>query len=487
MIILMIVNLYTVRVVLDVLGVEDYGIYGVIGSIVTMFSFLNGNLMSASQRFFSIEIANNNIKKLNKLFNLNISLFALLSVVVFIISESIGLWFINNQLVIPEDRISAANWVYQISIATFVVNLFTIPFNSLIVSYEKMKAFAYIAIIEALGKLGLVFFLSYLDADKLIVYALLMFIFSLLINITYFVYCKYSFKELKLFLYWNIKELKELINLIGWHFLGTLSLSLNSQGINILINMFFNPAINAARAIAFQVNSAANQLAVNFFTAVKPQIYKSYTTGDLDEMGRLVRRSIIFSMFLIGIITVPMIAKTELVLSLWLKEVPLYTIIFTKLTLINAMIDTTAGPIIAVSLATGRIKQFQIVVSVISLLNLPISYILLRHGASPESTIIISIICSVINMFVRTYMLNKEMEIKLSQYYILYVKLLLYIILSVLISVYIGSYIIDNIMGVIFIGIISLLVQTILTYIIIDSSDRKYLMNLIKTKVNYNK
>lgn len=425
MIIVMGVGLYTVRAILDLLGVVDYGIYNVVGGVVSMFAFLNGTLSTSSQRYFSIELAKGNMRRLNQWFCLNITTFSLFIILFVVIAETVGLWFVNSKMNIPEERMFAANVVYQLSIISFCINFFSIPYNALIIAHEKMSAFAYISIVEALLKLGIVYILSIITWDKLIVYGVLMFLTACSITSSYIIYNHLHFKESKYHPYWNKQEIKELISFSGWHFLGTFSVTIRSQGINILINLFFNPAVNAARAVAFQVYHAVAQLSNNFFIAVKPQIYKSYAAHDYEGLYKLILRSSIMTSFLISILIYPILANTPYILGLWLKEIPEYTVVFTQLVLINGLIDSTNGPTIASALATGKIRKFQIVVSVLIFLNLPISYIVLKLGANPTSTIVVSIVLSFITALVRAYLLQSIIGFPFRRYLLLFVRLTL--------------------------------------------------------------
>ena len=256
MIVVMGIGLYTVRAILRLLGVVDYGIYNVVGGVVSMFAFLNGTLATSSQRYFSVELAKGDLKRLNQWFCLNITTFSLFILAFIVIAETVGLWFVNTQMTIPHERLFAANVVYQLSIATFCIHFFNIPYNGLIIAHEKMSAFAYISIVEAFLKLGIVFVLSIITWDKLITYGILMFLISVLITSSYIVYSRIHFQESKYQFYWNKSEMIELLGFSGWHFLGTFSIAIRSQGINILLNLFFSPAVNAARAVAFQIYHA---------------------------------------------------------------------------------------------------------------------------------------------------------------------------------------------------------------------------------------
>ena len=425
MIVIMAIGLYTVRAILHQLGVVDYGIYNVVGGVVAMFSFLNGTLATSSQRYFSIELAKGDMKRLNQWFCLNVTTFSIFIVVFLIIAETIGLWFVNTQMTIPSERLLAANVVYQLSIVSFCVNFFSVPYNALIIAHERMSAFAYISIVEALLKLAIVYLLTLISWDKLIVYGFLMFLTSCGITLSYIIYNHIYFIESKYRPYWNKSEIKELVGFSGWHFMGTFSVVIRSQGINILLNLFFNPAVNAARAVAFQVYHAVSQLSHNFFTAVKPQIYKSYAAGDYEPLYKLILRSSVMCSLLISILIFPILANTPYILGLWLKEVPDYAIIFTQLVLINGLVDATNGPTIASALATGKIKKYEIIVATLIFANLPVSYIVLKFGADPTATMYVSIILSYVTALTRAYLLQTMIGLPFRDYLMMFLKLTL--------------------------------------------------------------
>lgn len=416
MIVVMFVNLYVVRVVLDLLGVVDYGIYNVVGGVVSIFSFLNGTLSTSSQRFFSVALAKNDAKRLNEYFSSNIEIFIVFLLAFILFAESVGLWFVNTKMTIPEERIQAANIIYQFSIIAFCFNFLSIPYTALIIAHEKMNAFAYISIVEAILKLLIVYVLTLVSWDKLIGYGLLTMICSGGIMLSYVLYCHWNFDTARFRPYWNKTDMKELVGFSGWHFLGTFSGAIRSHGINILLNVFFNPAINAARAVAFQVYNALNQLSSNFFTAVKPQIYKLYTDEDYNAFYKLLLRSTIICSLLVSILIFPIIANTGYILSLWLKEIPDYTVIFCRLVLINGLIDSMAGPAIAAALATGKIRNFQLIVATLTCLNLPISYIALKLGAAPYITMLVSIMLSILLVIVRAYLLRTMVGLPFGKY-----------------------------------------------------------------------
>lgn len=416
MIVVMLIGFYTVRAILDLLGETDYGIYNVVGGVVSMFSFLNGTLASSSQRYFSVDLAKGDNDALKKTFNLNVTIFFILAIAVVLMAETVGLWFVNYKMTIPADRMFAANVVYQLSILTFVVNMLSIPYNALIIAHEKMKAFAQISIIEAVLKLAVVAVLYFSLSDKLVVYGILMLVVSASIVLSYVHYCHRHFEESRLMLYWNKKSAIELFSFSGWHFLGTISAVLRSQGINILINLFFNPAVNAARAVSVQVSSAVSQLSNNFFVAVKPQIYKSYANSEFEALHNLVFRSSIICAFLVSIIIVPLSICAEFVLGLWLKEVPEHTVLFTQLILWHSLVMSVNSSTIAPALATGKIKKFEIWTSGLNLFILPVSYFVLSLGCAPESTVWVAIIIAAATIILQAYFLSDMVKLPLMKY-----------------------------------------------------------------------
>lgn len=416
MLLVMGISLYTVRAILGLLGEVDYGIYNVVGGVVTMFAFMNRTLSTSSQRYFSVALAKDDQPYLKKVFSLNLTVFALLGLIVFVLLETVGLWFVNNKMTIPAERMGAANIVYQLSVISMLFQIVVIPYMALVIAHEKMNIFAIIGVVEALGRLAIVFLLWFISFDKLIIYGILILLLTVFTSMWYVLYGLKHYPESRFRWYWNKGEALELLGFSGWHFLGTFSATCRSQGLNILINLFFSPAVNAARAVAYQVYGAVEQLVSNFFTAVKPQIYKSYASEQYEDMYKLINRSTYVCSFLVSLLVFPIVANTELILGWWLKEVPNYTIVFTQLILINGLIDSVNGPTIASALATGKIKKYMLVTSSIMFANIPISYIALKLGGEPWITMCISIGLSCIAVFARGFMLQRMIGFPFSRY-----------------------------------------------------------------------
>ena len=424
------VSLFTVRIVLEVLGVADYGIYNVIGGVVVMLSFLSNSMSSASQRFFAYELGKKNIDGVEKIFKSLILIYLCTALVFLIAGETVGLWFVNNKMNIPADRMNAANWVYQFSLLAFIVSIFRIPYNALIIASEKMKIFAYTSILEVVLKLLAVYILILFSFDKLKLYAILIFIVTLIVTLVIKFYCTKEFKESKFSFLWEPKLLKELLSFSGWSLFGNLSLVLKDQGTNILLNIFFGPIVNAARGIAYQISVSISQFVTNFTLAANPQIIKYYANNEKNKLFELIFRSSRMAFFLLFIISMPLLLETHFILFIWLKEVPEFVVLFTQLVLVNSLIDAHVAPLVTSALATGKIKYYQVTVGGLQLLNLPLSYLFLHLGFPPEVPFIISIILSLLNVFIRLLFLKKMINLHL-----------LYFIRDVLVRIIIVSFI----------------------------------------------
>lgn len=392
----MCISIYTSRIVLEVLGVENYGIYNVVGGFVAMFSVLSGTLTAASQRYIAFELGKQK-PQLAKVFSTTISIHFLLAFVIFILLESIGIWFLNNKMNIDQDRLFAANCVFQCSVITFCVSLVSIPYNAAIVAYEKMSVFAYISIFEVLAKLGAVYALFIIKYDSLIVYAIFMLVVAIMLRCIYGTYCNRFLKDCRYRLLLDKRIFKEMLGFCGWNFIGSSSAILNGQGINLLINLFFGVTLNAARGISSQVENAVNTFVQNFMMALNPQITKGYASQDYAYVIKLLVLGTKISFFLFGIICLPIFLNAEYILKIWLKNVPEYACLFVKLGLIYNLLQNLSQCLYTVMLASGKIKNYQLVVGGLSLLAFPATLLFFKMGLGPEwgylSIIIFSIVC----------------------------------------------------------------------------------------------
>ena len=408
MLFLMAVNLYTSRVVLQALGVEDYGIYNAVAGFVTMFSLVSASMSGSISRFITFILGQGDIEKLKKVFSTAMIIQIVLAVIVVLLVEVFGVWFLNTQMTIPTGRETASNWVLQFALLTFVFNLCSIPFNATLVAHERMEAFAYFGIFEGLANLAISFLVRFSHSDKLIVYGLLMCSVAVITRITYNFYCKRHFEECTAKWIFDKSLFKEMFGFAGWNFIGVLSGLLREHGINLLFNIYYGPVINAARGLASQVNTAVMKFSQNFFMAVQPQITKTYSCNNVDEAHTLVMRSSRLAFLLLTALIVPIISETDFILGLWLDVVPNHTVAFVRIILIIALFESFSSPLIHLLLATGNIKKYQILVGSFNLLNFPVAWVILQVGGTAESAQLSVLAFSLIAVILRLLML-KEM------------------------------------------------------------------------------
>lgn len=406
MLLLMVVSLYTSRVTLAALGVEDYGIYNVVGGVVAMFSMLSGSLSAAISRFITFELGRGDKERLKTVFSTSVNIQIGLAIIIMVLAEIGGVWFLNCKMNIATERLLAANWVLQCSIITFMINLISVPYNAAIIAHERMSAFAYISILEAVLKLLVVYLLYVTLYDRLIVYAVLLCLVAIALRLIYGIYCKRNFEECTYHFIYDKSILRSMTGFAGWNFIGVASGALRGQGVNIVINLFCGAAVNTARAISFQVNNAVNSFASNFMTAINPQITKSYASGNYGYMMQLIFQGARLSYYLLLFISLPLILEADTVLKLWLEEVPEHTTLFVQLILVFGMEEALSNPLITAMLATGDIKKYQLTVGGLQLMNFPVSYMLLKFGLFPEVTIIAAIVIGQWCLATRLYMLR---------------------------------------------------------------------------------
>lgn len=380
----MIVNLYTSRVILQALGVEDYGVYNAIAGFIAMFSMVSSAIAGAISRFITFVLGQGDKDKLKKVFSTAIIIQLTLAAIVVVLVETVGVWFLNTHMTIPDGREVAANWVLQFALVTFVLNLWSTPYNAALIAHEKMAAFAYIGIFEGVANLIIAFMVMCSPFDRLIVYGALICLIALITRMIYNGYCKKHFDECIFNWTFDYKLFREMFSFAGWNFIGSISGLLREQGINILFNVFCGPIINAARGLAIQVQTAVFKFSSNFYVAVQPQITKSYASDNVDESHDLVLRSSRFAFLLLTALIVPLITETDFILQLWLKEVPAHTTAFVQIILLCTLIDSLSTPLIYLMLATGNIKRYQIVVGLFNFINFPVAWIILYCGGSPE-------------------------------------------------------------------------------------------------------
>lgn len=432
------VTLYTSRVVLDVLGISDYGIYSVVGGIVAMFGFLNMAMASATQRFLSFEIGTKNINKLNKTFIAAVNIHLFIALFIALLAETIGLWFVNNKLNVDISRLNAVNWVYQFSVFATMVRIIQVPYNALIIAREKMNVYAVLSILEVLLKLGIVYLLVIiLDFDKLKLYAVLIFVVTFLITMLYRFYCLREFSESKYRFFYEKQLYNELLSYSGWSLFGGLAAVARGQGSNILLNVFFGTVVNAAYGISSQVNSAVKQFVSNFQIALNPQIIKTYAENDFKRNHVLINQGAKLSFFLLFIIAFPIWVNIDFLIEFWLKNPPKYTTIFIRLALISLLLDSVSGPLMIGIQATGNIKYYQIVIGSVILLDMPITYFVLSKFQVPEYSYFVTISITLVSLFLRLLFLKKLIKFKI----LFFFKNVLFKLLLVSLSAFCFAYI----------------------------------------------
>lgn len=473
------VTLFTSRVILQTLGVEDYGVYSVVGGIITMFAFINGGMVSATQRFLTFEIGKGNLSQLKKVFSTSLQIHAIIALVIVLLGETVGLWFLYEKLVIPDGRMNAAFWVYQCSIIACVVNIMSVPYNADIIAHEKMSAFAYISVLEVSLKLLIVYALYITPWDKLITYAFLILSVQLIIRFVYARYCSKHFEESHYQHKIDKSLFKEMFTFAGWSFWGNLAGVLYTQGLNMMLNVFFGPIVNAARGIAVQVQSAVQQFVSNFQVALNPQITKNYATGHLTQMHNLMFRSARFSFFLLFFLTLPVLLETEYLLTLWLKTVPTDAVVFTRWMIGISLIYTIANPCVIANQATGKVKVYQAVVGGILLMILPISYIVLKLGAPAYSVFIVHFCVESVAQVARMYMLRKLIDLPMKAYFRhIYLPVILVVAISCILPVYINSQLPEGLNRFLIVGAISVLSVGVTVFLIgLTKDERRFFYN----------
>lgn len=428
------VTLYTSRVVLNSLGVEDFGIYNVVGGVVTMMAFLSGAMSSATQRFLSFELGKNNLRQLARVFKMSLNIHWLIVLIVICVAQTLGLWFVNNQLVIPPDRLAASNWVFQCALFSFCCTVLGVPYNAVIIAHEKMNAFAYISIVDVLLKLSVVFLLAAHDGDKLQMYGLLQAMVSLLILGCYYTYARWQFVVTRYSWYWNAELFKTLFSYTGWNLFGNVAAVATNQGINMLLNLFFGATVNAARAIAFQVNSAITGFITSLQMSINPQIVKSYASDNHTYMLQLVFSGARYSFFLLYMLAIPFLLQTEVILKVWLGILPEHAVDFCRLVIIDSLIICLSGTLMTAFQATGKIKKYQMVVGCIIFCNLPISYLFLKFGYDSNVTMFVSMFISMLALGARVILLSALFSGIKNRFIELVTRVLLVFFISLLIA-----------------------------------------------------
>lgn len=481
MLLMMAVSLFTSRITLQALGVSDFGIYNVVGGVVAMFAFLTNSLSNSTNRFITYALGRGDHKELNNTFCQSVNVHVLLSLLFLILAETVGSWFVYNKLVVPADRFDAALLVYHLSIITSIMSILSVPYNATIIAHEKMSTYAYISIIEVLLRLAIVVALLYTSNDKLILIGLLYMFSRIIVNCIYIVYCRVNFKETKYKYSVDIRKLRELLSFAGWSLWGNMASTIMNSGINLMLNVFFGPVVNAARAITEQVRGAVYNFCINFQTAVVPQITKSYAEENYERTKLLVYKSSKYSYLLMLLFILPICIKAYHILHFWLGIVPDHTVAFLRLTLLNVLLDSLAGPLSTANAATGKIRNFQIAMSIPSMVILPISYMCLSLGFKPESVFVLIVIFGAISLLARFELLTRQIGFSYTEYI---KNVLLPIILTTVISsavaIFVNSLMNDTFVSTVVFIIFSLVIVFITTYLFsLNAAERCYINNKV--------
>ena len=482
---IMAVSLYTSRVILNALGIEDYGIFNVVGGIVSMMGMFNSAMSSSTTRYLTFELGKNDNTQLTKTFSISLSIYYIVAIIFLLLSETIGLWFLNTKLIIPDARLLAANWVFQFTIFSVISMLFINPYNACIIAHEEMGLFAYISIFEVLLKLFIVYLLGFTNHDHLIVYGFLYMLSSFSILFIYVIYCHRHYKECTFKYYHDLSLFSEIVKYSGWNLFGSVAGFVRGQGLNILINMFFNPAVNAARGIAYQVNTAVTQFINNFYTAAKPQITKYYAQNDIENMNKLVFRSSKLSFFLMLILSLPIVIEAPYIIKLWLGQLPEYVVPFVRIIIIISAIDGLASPLMTVAHATGRIALYQSLVGSLQILNIPISYFLLYSGNGPLVVFYVSAIIAIICLFTRLWICNYLCSFPFGRYSLdVILRSILVCIMALFLPIYLHLILPESFMSVICVTVASI-VCSLLSFLIIglNKQEREIVFKISKNKL----
>lgn len=481
--IIMCIGFFTSRVILQSLGVDDYGIYNVVGGFVGMFSIITNTLVATTQRYITVELGKGDAGNPKKMFGVVLSIHIGLAILMTLVFETFGLYFLNYKLVIPPERLYAANWIFQISVLTSVLGLFSTPYMGIIVSHERMGAFAFISMQDAILRLVICYILYISDSDRLIIYASLLGLVSIWNQFLYMRYCHTHFYEVKTRPLKDRYLFKSVFGFAGMNFLGSFAWILSTEGITVMLNMFFGVAVNAARGIAIQVQNMVGRFTGDFMTALNPQIIKEYSGGEKEKSLELVIRGAKFSYLIVLILAIPIIIRASQLLSIWLDSYPKYTVEFVQLTLALSLINVISNPYVTINLASGKIKDISIWIGGVRLFTLPLVYACLRFFDSPLYAYYILIIIEMLLFFIRIKIMDIVSKISISKTTIK--KLIIPVVITTPIALFV-AYKLDDLFSPSFNGLVLYLIFTCLTialisyFILLNSPERNFVLNQIK-------
>ena len=487
---IMAISLFTSRVILNALGIEDYGIYNVVGGFVAFFSIVSGSLVATTQRFITVELGKKDNSNPQKIFSAAMIIHIILVVIVLLLFETVGLWYLNNSLNIPSERLASANWVYQFSIFTFILTIISSPYTAVVIAHEKIKAFAYIGLFDTVLKLIFVYLIYICFFDKLVFYAFCMMLVSLIDRLIYQIYCKLNFSETKLTIVYDRELYKDIFGFAGMNFLGACASILANQGMDIMLNLFFGVTINAAKGVANQVMNAISRFVNDFMTALDPQITKEYAAGNKTLSQQLCFRGSRFAFYLMLLFAVPVFFRAPYILKLWLDVFPEYAVLFVRCSLILSLFTVLSKPLITVILATGNLKNTVLWIGSTILFTLPIAYICFKCGMGPEFSYFTLIFVELVTLFVRLVILEKITGMKFVMPFLSSVLIRITLVLSIvyLTNAIINDYIGDYFLGLILYSIISIFIGFLIMALFgLSRKEQSYIIMFINKKIGYDK
>lgn len=482
--IIMVVNLYIARVVLANLGVDDYGVYTVVCGFVAMFGFFGTSMANGIQRFYNYELGKSGSLAVVKVFNIALLLQLIISAILAILLLTVGMWYLNNVMVVSPSRIDAANWIFIFSVISLVLVIMQTPFTAAVIAYERMSFFAAASIVDTFIKLGIAYSIQYASSDKLILYGFLLMAVQLFNFALYFVYCRYKFSHLKFKRYFDRELFKSMLSFSGWNLLGSFAFMMCSQGVNVLLNSFFGTAINAANGVAAQVSHAVQSFSINIMLAFQPQLVQSYAVSNYSRVEQLMFNMTRISYVLLGILTIPVVVEVDYILRLWLgANVPAYTNVFIILTSVVMGLGLFHTSITKVFHATGKIKHFQIATCVIICAVLPISWLFLVNGANPSSVYVVTIIAYLVNWLVCLYMLHKIFKFSVKRYSKMIVECIVLTIISLLLATYVQNIMLESLARLACVFVVVLVTQVGGLWLTLSKSERQQILAMFRKKV----
>lgn len=486
MAITMIANIYISRVVLNVLGVEDYGLYNVIGGIIALFTVLNSAMINTTSRFITVYLAKGDERATRGVFNMTALIHVAIAVIILVLGETIGLWYLHNKLVIPEGREFAAEWLYQLSVITTLMSIVTVPYNAAIVAHERMGVYAYLQIFDVSLRLIIVLSIKYVPFDKLIYYATLLAILSIVDLLIYILYCKKKFPETKMMYYWDKSLFKQMTSFIGWALVGNFSNMFYTQGINLMLNAFCGPAVNAARGVAVQVENVVRQFAANVQTAINPQILKSYAVKEMDRMYALIIASSRYCFYLLFFLSLPILIETDFILTLWLGNVPDHTVNFVRIILITVLLDAFVNPMFTANLASGKLAIYHGSLAVLMYSFMLITYFTIKSTRVPESVFLCYLIASIIGYIMKIFILYYQVGLKPR----IYVRRALLPVIEVVVISILAPLLVHHFLNggwssfLITSTVAALSVASVVYFIGITKEERVFALNFAKNKIH---